>query len=229
MTPGHKYLKVERGLTEATIRKFHLGYQDPKGIIYEDTACPDLKPMLTDYRLRDTALFPIFSVYGDLVGISGRVLVKEEGKPKYVNTPYEKASHCYGLDVTWREVLAQRKVYVVEGNVDLLMMYQHGIKNAVGMLGSNLSVKQVALLSGFADEIVMVPDGDVPGRQITEKIKRAIPKRYSKVGLTFSFVPLPDGFDPDKFLNEKGPEALKSLEKKLFSPDEPRRLNHVSK
>lgn len=222
MISGFQYLIEKRKLTEETVRAFHLGYLSPKGELYSDPKCPELVKELTkkDFRFRDTVLFPIFDMFGDIVAVSARLMVPKEGHPKYVNTIYEKASHLYGLHLAWREILRTRKVYVVEGNVDVLQMYQHGLTNTVAMLGSNLSVKQVALLSRFADEVVLVPDGDEAGEKVLEKFRKLIPKRYSNVYLKFSYVPLPEQLDPDNYLQKYGPAELQKLERSLVRSEE---------
>lgn len=218
MISGFKYLTEQRKLSEKTIRDFHLSYLSPKGDLYSDPKCPELVRELTikDFRFRDTVLFPIFDMFGNVVAVSARCMSPREGHPKYVNTIYEKASHLYGLHLAWPEILHTRKAYVVEGNVDMIQMHQHGLTNTVAMLGSNLSVKQVALLSRFADEIVLVPDGDEAGEKVLEKFKKLVPKRYSHVHLKFSYVPLPDQLDPDNYLNKFGGQELQKLERSLF-------------
>jgi DNA primase len=222
MISGFQYLIEKRHLTEETVRAFHLGYLSPKGDLYADPKCPELVKELTkkDFRFRDTVLFPIFDMYGDVIAVSARLMVPKEGHPKYVNTIYEKASHLYGLHLAWPEILRSRKVYVVEGNVDVLQMHQHGLTNTVAMLGSNLSVKQVALLSRFADEIVLVPDGDEAGVKVLEKFRKLVPKRYSDTHLKFSYVPLPDQLDPDTYLSKCGMAELQKLERSLFRQED---------
>lgn len=217
MLPAFEYLQKERQLTEETIRKFHLGYCDDKGNIYADTDFPS-KDLELDYKFHGTALFPVCNLYDELIGVSARKLnYKTNVDLKYVNTVYQKTDHVYGLNVTLNECAKANKVYVVEGNVDTLMMYQSGIKNVVGMLGSTLSLTQLTILSRFVDEILMVPDGDTAGDKLIERIvgkpgKKGLLAKYNTLNLSFSQVQLPRFFDPDKFLRERGRDEFLKLD-----------------
>jgi DNA primase len=223
MIAGLKYLKENRHLTDETIQTFQLGYCDANSTIYEWSNFSQTGLTLSDPRFKNTALFPIFDLYGDLIAVSGRAL-SADVQPKYINTVYPKTNHLFGLNITWPECLKTKTVYVVEGNVDTMMMYQAGIKNVVGMLGSNLTAKQLCLLSRFAEKIVLVPDGDNAGEKFLEKIKAVIPKKYNNFDVKFSMIQLPKGYDPDKFLFENGKDALLNLEHELF-PTLLQRLN----
>jgi DNA primase len=217
MLPAFEYLKKERHLTDETIRQFHLAYCDGKGNIYSDSDFPD-QSLELDYKFFDTALFPVCNVYGGMVGVSGRKLnYKSNADLKYVNTVYQKTDHLYGLSVTLAECIKENKVYVVEGNVDTLMMYQSGVKNVVGMLGSTLSITQLSILSRFVDEVLLVPDGDTAGEKLIERItgrsgKKGLIQKFPKLALSFSHVKLPLFFDPDKFLRERGRDEFFKLE-----------------
>jgi DNA primase len=215
MLPGFDYLKNRRKLSSDTIRDFHLAYCDKDGFIYADSKFP--APSLTiDYRFNHSVLFPISNVYNDLIGISARKLDYDTKKDlKYVNTVYPKTDHLYGLNVTYTYCFAARRVYIVEGNVDTLMMYQAGIKNVVGMLGSNISITQLSILSRFVDEITFVPDGDEAGQKMLSKLsdlRKSILNKYKNLDLSFSAVRLPNGYDPDKFLKEHTKEDFLKLE-----------------
>ncbi|MGI0058964.1 MAG: toprim domain-containing protein, partial [Nitrosotalea sp.] len=164
-----------------------------------------------DPRFHNTAIFPIFDLYNRVVGVSARTLI--QGPLKYVNTIYPKTQHLYGLSVTWQECLKQNKVYIVEGNVDVLRLYQSGIRNVVGMLGSMLKEYQLILLSRFVENVVVVPDGDEAGRKNLEKINNnQIFKE--KLDLNVSTVSLPANYDPDTFLLSHSAEDFYQLEQR---------------
>ncbi len=224
MLSGFDYLLKTRGLTKEVIRTFHLGYCDNDNNIYVDTQFPSTTLTL-DYKFKESVIFPINNVYGDMIGVSARKLNHKTNQDlKYVNTVYPKTDHLYGLNVTWKDCVKERKAYVVEGNVDTLIMYQFGIKNVVGMLGSSLKIKQVTLLSRYVDEIILVPDGDTSGNNLIKKLvdgslrgkpkeHLALLKKYHNLDIKFTHLQLPEGYDPDKFLFEKGKEALLNLPK----------------
>lgn len=209
---AQKYLKQQRQLNENTIKNFWVGYCDPNGFIYMPSSFP-----LTDLHLNDMfknrVLFPICDLYGNIIGVSGRLL--NDGDPKYYNTEYDKAKHLYGFNVTLPICFEERKVYIVEGNIDVLSVYQRGIKNVVGMLGSNLTVVQLCLLSRFVDKVVFVPDGDIAGEKFLNRTKKLIEK-YNSFGLQYFSIKLPNGYDPDKFLIERGKDSFVQLEQPLI-------------
>src|SRR5579859_6592642 len=184
--PAYKYLLQERKLSEDTIKTFHLSYCDNRGMIYTDADMTETFPKL-DFRFNNASLFPIFDLYGKTIGVSARPLNPGPNDTKYVNTVYEKAENLYGLNVTYPFCIKEKTVYVVEGNVSMLQMYERGVKNVVAMLGSNFSVTQLGLLLGFVEKMVFVPDGDMAGLNFMEKTKNTLLKRYKDVPCSFSF------------------------------------------
>ena len=194
--PSNRYLMQERKLSEQVILKFHLGYIDHSGEAYIDADFQGKLPQL-DKRFYHSTMFPIFSAYGECIAVSCRPL--GSSPTKYINTNYEKADHLYGLSETWQECLKEKSVYIVEGNISLLQMWQAGIKNCAAMLGSNLSARQVALLNRYVTKIVMVPDSDKAGMNVIEKLKKNIPQKLYDSDIQFTYVQLPAGQDPDDF------------------------------
>lgn len=208
--PAFKYLMDERGLTENTIREFHLGYVDPKGTTYIDADFEGTLPQM-DFRFYNSSLFPVQSLYGDVVGVSCRPLVAKPDMPKYINSSYEKAEHLYGLFQSWKDLVKEKAVYVVEGNLDVIMCRQKGLYNVVGMLGSNFSISQLSTVLGFVTKTVFVPDGDMAGLNFMEKTRNTLLKRYKDVPMSFSFLMLPQGFDPDSYLKKYSKEEFLAL------------------
>lgn len=206
----------ERKLTEETIEAFQLGYCDYFGQIYAGTNFPsyEFKFSKTEIpKFRNSVLFPICNLYGKMVGVSARALDKEADN-KYMNTVYQKTDHLYGLNLTWPHILKDKKVYVVEGNVDAAMLYQVGIKNVVGMLSSVLKLKQMAILSRFTEDIVMIPDADDAGRKIIKRIKETVEEH--KIEVRLHFKTLPETYDPDSFVKEFGKDKLLQLDTTMF-------------
>jgi DNA primase len=204
------YLINTRKLSEETVRLFHLAHRDSKGTIYVDADMTEPFPAL-DFRFNDASLFPIQDLYGKVVGVSARPFNPGPNLPKYVNTSYEKSEHLYGLNLTWKECVKEKRAFVVEGNVDVLQMWQKGIKNVVGMLGSAFSVTQLGLLAGFVERVIFVPDGDMAGLNFMEKTKNTLLKRYKDVPMSFSFLMLPQGYDPDSYLKKYSKEEFLAL------------------
>jgi len=205
------YLKKDRTLSVSTIQRFCLGYRDETGHNYIQKHFPkSLLNMLNDSH-NDSVLFPVFNLYGEPIAISAR---KFDGQPRYRNTSFSKTSNFYGLNETYKEILKAKEVFVVEGNVDFLYLFQSGIRNVVGLLGSNLTFKQVCLLVRFAEKLIIVPDGDEGG----EKFRKRVKKFLSRTGVDFLFINLPEEYDPDKFVREYGKEKFLELRNKGENP-----------
>lgn len=194
--PAYKYLSEVRKLNEDTINTFNLGYVSPEGSVYVGADFTGTIPLM-DKRFFHATMFPIFDMFGTCVAVSVRPLGLTQ--TKYINTAYEKSEHLYGLNITWKDCFKEGKVYVVEGNISLLQMYQAGIKNCVAMLGSKLSVRQVCLLSRFVKNIVIVPDSDKAGTQLIAKLQENIPGKLYDADVKFSYIQLPPGQDPDDY------------------------------
>lgn len=196
------YLRF-RGLSNDTIRDFGIGTCDSSGHCSNSEFTP-----LVDFRFYDTVLFPIKNVYNELIAVASRsVDVK-----KYIHSKYTKSRHLFGLNVTYKEILRTRKVFIVEGNFDLLTLYEHGIRNAVAMLGSKLSLEQLSLLTRFAEEIIIATDGDKPGQECAGKIIQMC----SSNNVKYSRLNLPAGSDPDSFIKNNGADAFLRL--RITSP-----------
>ena len=206
--PAFKYLLESRKITEDTIRAFNLGYISKEGSVYVGAEFTGTLPTF-DKRFHYSTMFPVFDVYGSCIALSVRPLGPTQ--TKYINTVYEKSEHLYGLSVTWRECLKEQKVYVVEGNVSLLQMYQAGIKNCVAMLGSKLSSRQVSLLSRFVKKIVLVPDADKAGLKLIRKMKENIPTKLYDADIQFTYVQLPAGQDPDDYFRSNSKQDFLSI------------------
>lgn len=192
------YLHV-RGLSNSTIRDFEIGMCGPTGTCSN----PEFAPFI-DFRFHDTVLFPIKDLYNNLVAVASRsVDVK-----KYVHTKYTKSKHLFGLNVTYKEILRTRKVFIVEGNFDLLTLYENGIRNVVAMLGSKLSLEQLSLLTRFAEEIIIASDGDKPGQDCAQKIIKILKDN----NINYRQVNLPAGSDPDSFVKNNGSDAFLRLQ-----------------
>ncbi len=201
MSTPNKYLRYlySRGLSDSTIHDFEIGYCEPSG------TCSYLEySPFVDFRFHDSVLFPIKNVYNQLVAVASRSVDTK----KYIHTKYTKSHHLFGLHRTYPAILRTRQVYIVEGNFDLLTLYEHGITNAVAMLGSKLSLTQLSLLTRFAEEIIIAADGDKPGRDCAQKIAKMLVDNNIK----YRLLNLPDGSDPDSFIRNHGADAFLGLQ-----------------
>lgn len=159
-------------------------------------------------KFRARVIFPIFSPNGRVIAFGGRILDKTAKAAKYLNSPeskvYSKRRSLYGLYHSKDEIRKLNKVILVEGYMDLISLYQHGIKNVVASSGTSLTEEQVQLLSRFTKNITVIFDADDAGQ------KAAV--RSIEVLLKYDFdvrvVLLPEGDDPDSYIQKNGKEAF---------------------
>lgn len=148
---------------------------------------------------RKRVIFPIKAVNGDILGFGGRIL--DEGQPKYLNTQetkiYSKRNQLYGLYQSRESIRKSNQVYLVEGYLDCIKMYQAGITNVAASLGTAFTPGQAELLHRYAEEAVIVYDGDEAGQRETLKAIEVLLTEGMKV----SVITLPDGMDPDNFVD----------------------------
>lgn len=115
-------------------------------------------------KFRSRIIFPIFSPNGRVIAFGGRVFGDEENVAKYLNSPessiYLKRKSLYGLFHSKEEIRRLNKAILVEGYMDLLSLFQHGIKNVVASSGTSLTEEQVRLLSRYTKNIVVIFDAD---------------------------------------------------------------------
>ena len=162
-------------------------------------------------------VFPIRNERGQTIAFGGRVLPGEDERgPKYFNTPetpyFSKSRTLFGMDVARRNLEAvpkgqTRRAIVVEGYTDCITLHQYGLGGAVGVLGTALTEQHGRLLARFADQVVLVFDGDAAGQNAAA---RSVGTMLAS-DLDVRVLILPDGLDPDEFLKDRGVEALESL------------------
>ena len=163
-------------------------------------------------RFRDRVMFPIRNERGQVIAFGGRIMQK--GEPKYLNSPetplFHKGRELYGLFEHRRAIQGEDRVLVVEGYMDVVMLDQHGVDNAVATLGTAITSDQAARLLRLANEVVFAFDGDAAGRKAAWRaLENSLPQ--ARDGKLLSFLFLPDGEDPDSFVRAQGADAFKKL------------------
>ena len=221
---GISYLK-KRGLTGETAARFGIGYS-PAGWQNLAEIFPDYEsPILVKIgmvkeneekkrydRFRDRIMFPILNLKGKVVGFGGRVITKDE--PKYLNSPetplFEKGQELYNLFAARRAIRDAKKVLVVEGYMDVVVLSQYGIKYAVATLGTATTPRHVQKLLRQTDNIVFCFDGDDAGRKAAW---RALENSLAQFvdGKNIGFLFLPDGEDPDSYVQKFGKDSFEEL------------------
>lgn len=224
--PGISYLR-KRGLDEKTIKNFGLGYAPDswnslknymlkKGYKIEDLVECGLinhkkeKNIFYD-KYRNRVIFPIFDYKSNIIGFGGRVL--DHSLPKYLNSPesdvFNKRLNLYGLNFSRKFIGNKRELVLVEGYMDLISLYQFGIKNVVATLGTALTESQADLVKKFADSVVISYDSDSAG---INAALRAI-HILENSGIKVKVLDLGEYKDPDEFIRSKGlSEMLNAIE-----------------
>jgi DNA primase len=158
---------------------------------------------------RERVMFPIRKISGEVVGFGGRIL--DKGEPKYLNSPetpvFHKGRTLYGMDQTARYIRSEDRVIVVEGYMDLIALFQAGVKNVAATLGTALTLDHAWALKKLTLNITVLFDGDSAGQAAAEK---SLPILL-QAGLRPRGLTLPDGQDPDDFVKAKGSQAMGQL------------------
>ena len=217
--PALAYLK-SRGVNDATIQQSQLGYTTPgrKDLVKAATQAKFSIQQLVDAgliknddgpvdRFRGRIIFPILDERGIPVGFGGRAL-SDKLLPKYLNSPttnlYDKSKTLYNLYPARSEIQKTGTALLVEGYLDALMLHQAGIKNVVASLGTSLSASHASLLKRFAEEVVIVYDGDAAGFQATLRGLHLLVKEALRVRIAL----LPPDQDPDSFVRGEGADRF---------------------
>lgn len=156
---------------------------------------------------RDRLIFPITNSMGEVLAFGGRVV--QSGEPKYLNSPetmvFQKGKIFYGLEQTARYIRSEDQIIIVEGYMDLISLYQKGIRNVVATMGTALTSDHGRIIRKLTRNVVVLFDGDSAGREATERALGVLLEQdlYPK-GLT-----LPDNQDPDDFVRKYGSKELK--------------------
>ena len=211
----------KRGLSKSIITRFGMGFapnswnslvtaMKAKGYTDQELIAADLvgeKNGRIYDRFRNRLMFPIIDVRGNVVGFGGRVL--DDSKPKYLNSNetviFNKRKNLFGLNLAKKTKLGY--LILVEGNIDVVTMHQYGFDNAVASLGTSLTEEQATLISRYAEQVILLYDGDAAGQKAT---RRAIPI-LEKAGIHVKVLQIPDGMDPDDYLQKFGAGRFKML------------------
>ena len=212
---GLSYFAQKRGFTEATIRKFGLGFCSSEGNAMTMAALSAgyKQEFLTSTglslvregdgklrdRFRDRVIFPVHNISGRVVAFGGRTLRTDKSVAKYQNSPeseiYSKKRELYGLYFAKKAIQQQDYAIMVEGYTDVISMHQAGVENVVASSGTSLTTEQIQLLHRFTRNITVIYDGDSAGIHAS---LRGI-DMILKEGMNVRVVLLPPEHDPDSF------------------------------
>lgn len=219
---GKKALKylTTRGLTEDTINRFSLGYAPHEWRTLESKF--NLKLLIdsgmfgrnengkTYVRFRNRLVFPIKDKRKRIVAFGGRTL--DDSLPKYLNSPetaiFSKSKELYGLSELLEKQSKPKKIILVEGYMDVLMLAQFGIDYSVAILGTAISKTHIDLLFRFTTKLVFCFDGDTAGQKA---LKKAVQESFTCIrdGKTIEIMQLPQRYDPDSLVKKVGGQEFK--------------------
>jgi len=214
---------LNRGITEATMKKFGLGFSFDKwdGLLvylkrkgYSELDLINIgliikSPKGSYYdRFRNRIMFPVFDYMGKVIGFGGRVL--DDSKPKYLNSPetplFHKGLNLYGLNFVIKNNRS-RTIIIVEGYMDCISLHQYGFSNAVASLGTALTINQAKLLKRHVDKVIISFDADFAGQAATIKGLEVLRNE----GFDLRVLIVPSGKDPDEYIKNSGKQAFQKL------------------
>ena len=210
------YLR-HRGISDAMIARFHLGYSIDKSRSLIDAAIQagyntkylvdtglaiesqrEGDKSLYD-RFRGRVIFPVHSISGRVIAFGGRTMRSDKTIAKYVNSPespiYHKNLELYGLYQAKSAIAKKDKCILVEGYLDVISMHQAGVENVVASSGTSLTEGQIRALRRFTDNVTLIYDADSAGIKAS---LRGINMLLGE-GLNVKVLSLPVGDDPDSF------------------------------
>jgi len=229
LSVGLSYFRQQRGFSEATIKKFGLGFcpssgdkmtQDALRAGYKEefllstglSIKRESDGAIFD-RFRERVMFPVHNVSGRIVAFGGRTLRTDKKVAKYQNSPeseiYSKKNEIYGLFFAKKAIQQQNYAIMVEGYTDVISMHQSGVENVVASSGTSLTTEQIRLLSRFTKNITVMYDGDSAGQHAS---LRGI-DMILKEGLNVRVVLLPAEDDPDSFARSHSAEEVREYVK----------------
>jgi DNA primase len=219
--PAREYLE-KRGFQVETIKEFQLGF------------APDSWDFLTNFlkkrdyplsmmekggllakregdkgffdRFRGRVMFPIWDMQGNLIAFSGRLM--GEGQPKYLNSPesllFRKSRQLFNFHRARPEIRRTESTILVEGFADVLSIWQAGIKNVTATMGTSLSEDQARMIRRNSEQVIICYDGDQAGMDAISKASDVLEKQGCLIKVSM----LPNGLDPDEYINQYGTESF---------------------
>ena len=215
------YLR-QRRLKKATVDTFLLGYAPPGNALLAHLGSKYPLQLLQDVGLvgvkddhhydwfRERVIFPIHSIKGKIIAFGARAM--GEVQPKYLNSPettwFNKRFELYGLHQAMQT--RERTLLVTEGYMDVIKLWQHGVKNAVAALGTAIGDSHISQLKKRAEKVYFSFDGDTAGQKAARKALEAVFSQHDKQH-EWRFMFMPAGEDPDSLVEKAGIAAFQQV------------------
>ncbi|HFD13506.1 MAG TPA: DNA primase [Crenotrichaceae bacterium] len=208
-----------RGLNQASLTEFEIGYAPPEWQNLPDVFSPDKLEQLglliekedgkQYHRFRNRIMFPIRDRRGRVIGFGGRVL--DQSTPKYLNSPeteiFQKRQEIYGLHQVLQAHDRLHRLLVVEGYMDVISLSRHGVSYAVATLGTASSREQYELLFRYCKHLVLCFDGDQAGQAAAWRAIKIL-LQIMRSEREIRIMQLPQGHDPDSLIQEQGKDQF---------------------
>ena len=215
------YLR-QRRLKKATVDTFLLGYAPPGNALLAHLGSKYPLQLLQDVGLvgvkddhhydwfRERVIFPIHNIKGKIIAFGARAM--GEAQPKYLNSPettwFNKRFELYGLHQAMQT--RERTLLVTEGYMDVIKLWQHGVKNAVAALGTAIGDSHISQLKKRAEKVYFSFDGDTAGQKAARKALEAVFSQHDKQH-EWRFMFMPAGEDPDSLVEKAGVAAFQQV------------------
>ncbi|EZH67808.1 hypothetical protein DH09_07745 [Bacillaceae bacterium JMAK1] len=161
-------------------------------------------------RFHNRVMFPLHDLQGRVIGFNGRALHKES-KPKYLNSPetelFKKNEILYGFHLAKQTVRKRDQLVLFEGCMDVISAWMAGVDHGMAALGTSLTTRQAKLIRKLTENVILCYDGDHAGREAAFKNAHSL----QSVGCNVLICPVPDGSDPDDYIQTQGHEAFRTL------------------
>ncbi|MBX7209589.1 MAG: DNA primase [Verrucomicrobiaceae bacterium] len=226
---ARQYLK-SRGMTAEVAKSWKLGYAPPSGEMLREWAAgkgyaegvlidagilgagdPDSGRPGTYPRFRHRLMFPIRNDQGEVIAFTARILRADQHPAKYVNSPetmlFTKSKVLFGFDRSKRAIAKAGQAVIVEGQIDMMTVFDSGIENVVASQGTAFTEFHARMLKRHADEVVLCFDADNAGINAAGKAFHTL----APTGLIVKCVALPKGDDPDSLIRTQGPGAFAEI------------------
>ena len=222
--PGLPYM-YSRGVSDDVMRIFGIGWADEKwdslyrhmkGLGFSDEQL--IRAGLISYsenrknyydKFRERVIFPIQNTSGKVIGFGVRAM--GDAMPKYLNSQesdvFKKKNNLYGLNITRQDISREDQAILVEGYMDVIGLYQSGVRNVSASLGTALTENQAKMLKRYTSNIVLSYDADEAGQKAALRGMDILRDEGCRVHV----LKVTDGKDPDEFVKKRGKEAFLDL------------------
>lgn len=209
-----------RGIDDELIKHFKIGLslKEQNGLVnllvkknysIKDISLIGLSNMDKDLYI-NRIMFPLFNTNGDTIGFSGRIY-NMKSDSKYINTRetliFKKGENLYNYHLAKDEARKEKFLIVVEGFMDVIRLYSIGVKNVVALMGTSLTKEQTTLIKRTSTNIILMLDGDNPGKKAIVNVGQILEEENLKVNV----VALPEELDPDEYILKYGKENFINL------------------